>query len=195
MKFRTDFVTNSSSSSFICEICGESGSGWDASVGDFDMFECINGHVLCQEHMLNPDREKKENYILNNQFWNPDTREFDKVYIKEELDEMDDEELDELILGEDFPYEVPECFCPICLFDEYSEKDMANYLLTKYNVPVERVFDEIKKDNRRRRKVYPYEYIAYVVKEHKLSLGKIQQMWKRTYNSYKEFADSLERKF
>lgn len=77
MKFRKDFVTNSSSSSFVCEICGAEGSGWDASVEDFDMFECENGHVLCQEHMLNPSREEQINEILKNDYWNEETREYD----------------------------------------------------------------------------------------------------------------------
>lgn len=31
VKFRNGFVSNSSSSSFICEICGEEESGYDIS--------------------------------------------------------------------------------------------------------------------------------------------------------------------
>ena len=44
MKTRNGFVSNSSSSSFVCSICGESESGWDLGLSDFEMFECENGH-------------------------------------------------------------------------------------------------------------------------------------------------------
>lgn len=40
MKSRNGFVSNSSSSSFICAICGELESGWDVGCSDFDMFRC-----------------------------------------------------------------------------------------------------------------------------------------------------------
>ena len=192
MKYRTDFVTNSSSSSFICEICGKEGSGFDASVEDFDMFECENGHVLCQEHMLNPSREEQINEILKHDYWNKETGEYDIHYTREELEAMDDEELFHVLLGEEVYYEVPECLCPICQFEEYSSYDMASYLLTRYKVPKDEVFDEIKKKNKRRRKLYDFEYISYVVSKFNLDLCEIQKSWKDMYKTYREFKESLE---
>ena len=47
MKFRKDFVTNSSSSSFVCDICGNVESGWDMSLQEAEMVECVNGHTIC----------------------------------------------------------------------------------------------------------------------------------------------------
>lgn len=52
MKVRSGFVSNSSSSSFVCEICGETAEGMDISLSDADMFCCINGHTMCQEHAI-----------------------------------------------------------------------------------------------------------------------------------------------
>lgn len=193
MKIRSDFVTNSSSSSYICEICGNECSGWDVDLRDYDMCECENGHVLCQEHLLNPPREEKIKIILENRYWNEETREYDIAYTREELEGMDDDELYEILLGSESYYEIPEYLCPICQFEEYSSNDMARYLLTRYKVPKDEVFAEIKKQNKRRRKLYDHEYIAYVVDKYGLKLGDIQAKWKEEFKSYKDFNDSLER--
>ena len=50
MKTRAGFVSNSSSSSFVCEICGCAESGMDSSASDFNMSECERGHTWCNEH-------------------------------------------------------------------------------------------------------------------------------------------------
>lgn len=50
MKFRKGFVSNSSSSSFICDVCGEEKTGWDWDLSEADMFKCVNGHTVCNEH-------------------------------------------------------------------------------------------------------------------------------------------------
>ena len=66
MKIRSSFVANSSSSSFICEICGELGEGTNASPSDFDMTYCENGHVICLEHLLD-DVEQNEDDVEQNE--------------------------------------------------------------------------------------------------------------------------------
>lgn len=52
MKIRTGFVSNSSSSSFICEVSGGSEGGYDVGLGDVDMCECENGHIFYQSYMI-----------------------------------------------------------------------------------------------------------------------------------------------
>ena len=47
MKIRSGFVSNSSSSSFLCDVCGCMESGYDASLADMEMHECVNGHTVC----------------------------------------------------------------------------------------------------------------------------------------------------
>ena len=61
MKIRSGFVSNSSSSSFICDVCGRMESGWDASLSDFEMYECENGHTLCEDELIG-DTEIHNNY-------------------------------------------------------------------------------------------------------------------------------------
>mgnify|MGYP001102798176 CR=1 FL=1 len=50
MKLRHGFVSNSSSSSFTCGVCGRTESGYDAGPEDFDMSRCEAGHKYCNHH-------------------------------------------------------------------------------------------------------------------------------------------------
>lgn len=53
MKVRNGFVSNSSSSSFVCNVCGEIESGFDCSMKDFEMSQCEHGHVFHDSHIEN----------------------------------------------------------------------------------------------------------------------------------------------
>lgn len=48
MKIRYGFVSNSSSSSFICSISNQIFGGYDAEPHDFDLIECTKGHTFLQ---------------------------------------------------------------------------------------------------------------------------------------------------
>jgi len=63
MKIRDGFVSNSSSSSFVCEVCSEAHETWDGSLSDIGMCECQNGHVFCIDHKLN-NAEPNEDYQI-----------------------------------------------------------------------------------------------------------------------------------
>ena len=191
MKVRLDVVTNSSSSSYICQICGREEIGWDLCLSEIEMMECVNGHILCKEHMMPVSREKLIEEILNRKYWDVESRDFTLVYDRKDLEEKDDNELINILIDGD-DEGIPECFCPICQFEEYSERDMAAYLMKKYHVSKDEVFEEIKKKNKRRRKLYDFEYIAYVVDKFGLNLGEIQASWKEKYKSYKEFMEDIK---
>ena len=55
MKIRKGFVSNSSSSSYICEVCGCHEEGMDLDIADAGMYECKREHIFCQRHELPPD--------------------------------------------------------------------------------------------------------------------------------------------
>lgn len=198
MKYRRDFVTNSSSSSYTCEICGRTESGWDMGLGEAEMVECVNGHVFCQDEML-PIGEKEEliKTILENE-WNKDsycskTNSY-RDFTEEELQGMSAEDLFDMFCSDGGNYGFPESVCPICQFIEYSEYDLSNYLEREYHVSRDEVFAEVKKVNRRRKKLYENEYITYVCNKFNLNPAEIVASWKERFGTYAEFKKYKEGK-
>lgn len=118
MKFRKSFVTNSSSSSYICDYCGEDASGWDMSLSEAEMIECVNGHTVCENHLKNEDLDR-----IYNTYDNEDSEEF----------------------WEDWRYELPEKYCPICNFEVFLDSDILKYLEKFHCVSTDDVKNEIKK--------------------------------------------------
>ena len=191
MKFRKDFVTNSSSSSYVCEICGRDETGYDLSLCDCDMYECVNGHVFCCDEALEkPTKKEMLQMILENEWnkekWDREIRSH-RDFLEEELADMDEDDLFEEFCSDGYNYGVPECMCPICQFIEYSEYDLSAYLLKQYGVSREEVFAEVKQFNKRRKKLYENEYITYVCKEFELNPTEIVAGWKEKFGTYSEF--------
>lgn len=96
MKVRTGFVSNSSTTSFECEICGYSESYDDTiSIRDFEVIECDIGHYMCEKHIkdyfpnISESYEDEEYGYLKNEYC-PfcQMMEFDnyalKLYLKKE---------------------------------------------------------------------------------------------------------------
>lgn len=191
MKFRSTFVTNSSSSSYVCEICGRTETGYDLGLSDCEMMECVNGHIFCYDESLEiPSKEELVKMILENE-WNINAWDYENRYSRdfseEELIVMEEDDLFDKFCSENGYYEVPECVCPICQFIEYSEYDLSAYLLKEYKIPREEAFEEVKKFNKRRRKLYENEYITYVCKKFDLNPTEIVASWKDKFGTYEAF--------
>ena len=147
MKIRTGFISNSSSSSFVCDVCGSIESGMDASLSNFDMSSCVNGHSFhnnCAE-MGKVKIDMKQSCIdyINNR---------DKKYytIEENLEELkqletiDKDDLEdywrELVCEDGLPAEL----CPICTMKHLDNSDMTEYLLKKVGMTKKDIFVEVK---------------------------------------------------
>jgi len=106
MKIRIGFVSNSSSSSYICSVCGDVKEGQDLCLSEAEMRQCINGHVFCDIHMKEPAPEN-----------------------------VDDNE---------FRYETPKEYCPVCRLDVILDYMMAEYLLHKCKKDSKEIQQEIR---------------------------------------------------
>lgn len=77
MKIRDGFVSNSSSSSFVCDICGAVESGYDATAEELGFVNLTCGHTICEGELL---KISDEDYI-----------QCVRDIIKEKLDEESDD--------------------------------------------------------------------------------------------------------
>lgn len=161
MKFRNGFVTNSSSSSFVCEVCGRSDGGYDVYLDGVQMVQCENGHIYCLSHLIQkPNLAHKMKYIRETDkkqrtsaFNTKTASEIDKL-AKELLSEVfkedyEDEEIEEMDLYDAEIYEIdekPAIFCPICMMEDIPDYILKNYLLKKYGITYEEVKEDMNKN-------------------------------------------------
>ena len=117
MKIRNGFVSNSSTSSFICDICGEVEAGMDISMRDVDMEECENGHVYHTGCLNNENIKEKIALLLK-------LKKEDKVSI----------------------YEVPSKYCPLCQMIIIPDSDLLHFILKTRNMNAEEIRNEMRED-------------------------------------------------
>ena len=125
MKIRKGFVSNSSSSSFVCEVCARVESGYDMGYEEAGFCECQAGHGFCSHHTTfsvdSMTIEDKRIHLMGT--WNAK----DKKY-----QDMPDEEIEDIFESEhadDIHGNIPKEACPICSLDSVRSKDMTAYLL------------------------------------------------------------------
>jgi len=148
MKIRKCFVSNSSSSSYICDICGEEVSGYDLSLEDIEMFECENNHIFCEEHLKEDIKEIEiiKEFLLNK---NSNSSKEDKEKLKEMLkNNINEDEIiehfEEYGKNSEGRYSLPSKFCPLCQLDYLTSDDLIYYLLKRSNLSKEDILKEIK---------------------------------------------------
>ena len=159
MKVRKSFVANSSSTAYICDVCMYSTSGFDMDLFDANMYECINGHTFCEEHVLgDPSKMPKEDVIksLENiqerDWYNNEEKEEARKMLSEILAIKNQEEwnkyYEENNLDDFFEYDgryqISDKYCPICQLQVTTDYMKLMYLLKKNGMTEEDVDKEIK---------------------------------------------------
>lgn len=149
MKIRNGFVSNSSSSSFVCDVCGSAESGMDACASDFDMSNCCNGHTFCNSHagdLEDPTPQQIRANItsqINNCSWR---KAEDKAERLKELAEVEDDDIEDFYDDNYSDNGVPESQCPICSMTVLRDLDGFFYLKRKLGVTDDNILSEIKAD-------------------------------------------------
>jgi len=144
MKIRSGFVSNSSSSSFTCNVCGATESGYDVSLNDVGMFECIKGHVVCDSHQINVEvtvdmmKETLKTYEKRRTWKTPEEMEEEL----KRIDELDDSTVESEY--DDVKYEgVSSCLCPICQLKRMNKHDALAYLMMKHSYTEETLLADV----------------------------------------------------
>jgi len=134
MKIRNGFVSNSSSSSFVCDVCHTNVSGMDIGLDDAEMFECVDGHTVCDDHLVGSPINYYDLEGLNAK------REFclariDSTWLTKNINEVESEEelnimYDDEIKSEE-RYNMPIDRCPCCTLESVTDKQILQYLLSE----------------------------------------------------------------
>jgi len=156
MKKRNGFVSNSSSSSFICEICGEEVIGQDISLENANMYQCVAGHTICEDHVtidIESDEFAKKllQYKIDSYYksykktnddfylqWSNDYKQYLKDY-----DNMDDSTKEEVREDLELRSNIPQETCAICSMKSIRMIDVTSYLLYKFDLDCDKVKEEM----------------------------------------------------
>lgn len=149
MKIRNGFVSNSSSSSFTCDVCGETQSGMDMSRSEAGMVECENGHTFCESHeiantsiSIEEKRKKLLTDVEESSYYK--TRPREKAVELDTISNYTDDEVDESYKDKcDDDGQSAES-CPICTFKDLDESRALHYLLQKNGLTVKTLLEELK---------------------------------------------------
>jgi hypothetical protein len=127
MKIRTGFVSNSSSSSFICDISGRTESGMDMCMSDAQMVESKWG-MYGEKYVIGGlDNAKKTVYVKQH--------EEDEIELEEGWEERGEWED-----VEEWRWAIPNECCPLYNLVEFTNKTLLNCLIKKSG----RTLDEFK---------------------------------------------------
>lgn len=170
MKIRMGFVSNSSSSSFTCNCCGQTESGMDLCLSEAGMVRCIEDHVFCEGHEVECSLTRRDQLEALLEIWCRSTSEWERnqaTEIRKKLEEAG-EDPDEVEFIVDQEMEEIECDlgvvpsrCPICTMQDMTDWDMISYLCWKIGV-----------QEREAKEMYQREFSSYtefkrVMEEHR----------------------------
>lgn len=205
MKFRKGFVTNSSSTSYICDISGEkSDVVWDSvSAQECGYAVCSLEHIFLEEftievsdeeilEWLKPFRENMRNWYEAEDYEDV-VEEFTRIGTVSEEEREDFINWCRRNIG-GFEDSLLPIECPICQMQEFSTYDLQRYLEKKTNVTDEEVLEYVKSKNKRRRRTYTIDHVDYALMKLKMSMKEVKDEIREKFKNYKEFNEYLRQK-
>lgn len=152
MKLRLGYVSNSSSSSYTCDVCGRNESGYDLSISEIEMKTCRCYHEFCDQHMIISFPIKNIINLLEEYQEDEDIKDLyekfkvlppDTIFSEDTFPE-DYKLFYNIFVEEEGGYDVPSCFCPVCNLDTILVGDVLSYLLKEHNLKKDDVENEIR---------------------------------------------------
>lgn len=156
MKYRLDQVTNSSSSSYVCDVCNNVEAGYELSLSGAEMYECVNGHKICESHVDLPSDKEVAIMLLNDRIkyieratWYKPHQKTEKIEgINELLKKIDCEEYDdfeEIFSDYSLRSSLPAELCPICNHEHINDSEALEFALGMLGMTEEELKDELRK--------------------------------------------------
>ena len=198
MKIRNGFVTNSSSTSYICEITGkQSDSVWDSvSAQEMGYVTCANEHMFLDSFVYDVTDKEILEYLKS--FKEDMHNWYQAEHFKDVIDEfvntdtVDEENREEFIefcrynIGEYYDSLFP-VECPICRMEEFSLHDLQTYLDKRAEITDEEVLEYVKSKNKRRRRTYPIDHVNYALIKLNTTMEELKDEIRKTFFNYNEF--------
>lgn len=160
IKKRLNFVSNSSSSSWTCALCGETEIYYDGDDND-SFYECGHGHTICfdcldnyvTKEMLQKAKKSLKSQLKQITSYYEDADERIEQYENELENNINT--LDDLINSDVYycycdhqdysNYLMPE-ICPVCNFMFLLDRDYINYVQKIFNIPPKsKILENIKR--------------------------------------------------
>lgn len=129
MKIRKGFVSNSSSSSFLCEICGAMESGYDTCASELGFANLPCGHTICESEILSLSDDEFAKFVEDElkQYETKKTESQYSVNCFKKLGGLDVFEIDKLPIKDKYYKLTRKKYikeqCPICTNKVVLEKD------------------------------------------------------------------------
>lgn len=141
MKIRQGFVSNSSSSSFVCSVCETVETGYDGQY-EIDIIQCKAYHEYCASHEPKWTLEDKQRILLADKEFTTDLGEEKVKFIESGSEELINDIFDEY---KDSFDEIPESMCSVCSLDSLATNSVLAWLLKDSGKTLAEVETEIRR--------------------------------------------------